>query len=277
MINGAWAVILAGIEASAKRPLTWIRRGQLLAIGRLILGGFAILLFTICLVVLLLVSAALRMSTDGEGILHGWFEGIFLFLQFLIIGFLLPVGFVYFIRALHAVKEIAQHLWRQEATPHILHSRLGNTVTDDELEANEEKFVEWIVITFILWFGFIALLLLLDHFLDLLTSDATFLEDPLIYTLGEVVAAIPIVGNFVPLFHLLPGQTTIGTLSYIVTAVPLAVSIRNLMSLFEHVVDVDRPIPRFLTVTWLVSLVIGSIFGLIAMLLLLVTIVDTLL
>lgn len=216
---------------------TWDSRDE---IWRVFRGAFSLATPIVFLAVILLFIGLLSERFDRDSTWGEFWEGVFTFGSYLLIAILLAVLIVYLLRSLHWLRTRGREFWNEETAPPVQGPSHGpgRPRVNRPLSEAKYQFLHWSALAVMLWLAFATSLLitgLVTQFLgqelpgtDLVPQDTIF----------EFILQLPIIGELLG-FGYYPGDGLIGNISYFVAAIPLAIAIRNLVYVFEHIHDFD--------------------------------------
>lgn len=152
---------------------------------------------------------------------------------FVMIAVAYTIVLVYFLRILHWLRTRGIEFWNRETAPHSEgKTRVVDPVVARPLEESRYKFLEWVTISVVSWFSFIALVLLGEFAIEFTSIDLPATDGKYVKIMKKVAVKLPFFGDFLDL-GILPGESLFGNISYFTVIIPLSIAIRNLMYLFE--------------------------------------------
>lgn len=143
---------------------------------------------------------------------------------------------VYFLRFLHWLRTYGRSYWNEETAPHHQGRRSNSNGprVNRPLSKSKFKFLEWSVLSLLIWLTFATLVFVLFAVQSTVGWAVPEFGATLRSAFIRFAEQVPIIGQLI-VFEYYPGDGPLGTVSYLVGAIPAAIAIRNLVFIFEHI------------------------------------------
>jgi hypothetical protein len=166
-----------------------------------------------------------------------WLVGMLVLMAMTIV---MAVFIVYFLRLLNWLKTHGRAFWNEETAPHHQgnHTSHGRPRVNRPLSEAKFKFIEWSTLSLLIWLTFAVFVLMGFAVNSVIGWGIPDFGPTLQNSALQFLEQVPVVGQIIA-FDYYPGDGPLGTASYFVGAIPVAIAIRNLIFIIEYIEEFD--------------------------------------